>query len=159
MRYFVIAGDGNKYGPADIPTLNSWISEGRLVATQILEEETTGERIEASRVMGLNFMTGSEAVPPPNFAPGQNYQQYYSRQGGTYDDGSKDIQSAWIFAVLSFICCAPITGPIALSYVKKAEMKGNPNANAPRIVAIVGIVCWAILLVFRGIGVAAALSR
>jgi len=167
VRYFVIAADGNKYGPADIPTLNSWIAEGRLVATQILEDEETGARVEAARVMGLNFMTGAGAVPPPNFAPGQNYQQYYGRPGvggvggvgGMYDDGSKDIQNAWIFAVLSIFCCAPITGTIALSNVKKAEAKGNPNATGPKVVAIIGIVLWVLYIGFVVIGAIAGVSK
>ena len=55
MRYFVIGDDGQKYGPADLDLLNSWITEGRLLPTQQLEDESSGLRLAAGAVQGLNF--------------------------------------------------------------------------------------------------------
>jgi hypothetical protein len=70
MRYFVIGDDGQKYGPADVPTLNQWITDGRLLATTIVENEATGERMSAQAVPGLNFPI---AAPPQSSGPVGNY--------------------------------------------------------------------------------------
>jgi len=63
MRYFVIGDDGQKYGPADVATLNSWITEGRLLATTLLENEATGERVAAQALPGLAF--AAVGIPTP----------------------------------------------------------------------------------------------
>jgi len=67
-----------------------------------------------------------------------------------FDDGAKDIQAAWIWAVSSIafvvFCVAPIFAPIALSYAKKAEQKGNANTKAPRVIAAAGVVLWILRL-------------
>ncbi len=152
MRYFVIGDDGQKYGPADVATLNSWITEGRLLPTQQLEDESSGLRIAASAVQGLTFPVPS-AQPVPGgqpgasgnpYAAGQPYQQTYPRGGSAYgDDGSEDVKKAWIYAVLGFICCLFLHIP-ALIYASKAQSKGNSGATAPKIFSIV-ILCIQIL--------------
>ena len=68
MGFFVIADDGNKYGPADLATLNAWIAEGRLQPNTILEEVQTMERRPASTVPGLNF-PGAQAHKPRELTP------------------------------------------------------------------------------------------
>jgi hypothetical protein len=55
MRYFVFAEDGNKYGPADVGTLNRWIEEGRVLPAMMLEEEGTHHRVAAASIGGLEF--------------------------------------------------------------------------------------------------------
>jgi hypothetical protein len=65
MRYFVLGEQGQKYGPADLDTLNSWIAEGRLLPTTMLEDEASGVRSAASAVSGLRF----PVVPPPAAVP------------------------------------------------------------------------------------------
>lgn len=55
MNYFVIAPDGQKYGPADIEVLNQWIREGRLYPATLLEPTEGGPQVPASSVSGLNF--------------------------------------------------------------------------------------------------------
>lgn len=65
MRYFVIAPDGQKYGPADVPTLNQWIREGRLNPQMMLEGED-GSRMVATSVAGLMFPGAPEPVVQPN---------------------------------------------------------------------------------------------
>ena len=100
MRYFVIGDDGQKYGPADVATLNDWISQQRLLPTQQLEEEASGTRMAASSVPGLNFplqsAPGQQAggYAPPGGSPyagGQPLQGNYYRPGAFADDGSKDV--------------------------------------------------------------------
>ncbi len=147
MRYFVIGDDGQKYGPADVATLNSWITEGRLLPTQQLEDEASGMRLAAGAVQGLNFPVQSAAAqaaatqpgPASNpYAGGQPYQQGYPR-ASFGDDGSEDVKKAWIYAVLGFFCCLFLHIP-ALIFAGKAESKGNPKAKGPKIFSIVVLV-------------------
>ena len=55
MRFFVLGDQGQKYGPADVLTLNQWIAEGRIVPHSMLLEEVSGGQIVASSVAGLDF--------------------------------------------------------------------------------------------------------
>jgi len=142
VRYFVIGEDGQKYGPADVATLNGWIAEQRLTPTQQLEEEASGVRMAASAVQGLNFPVQAAQNP---YAGGQPYQSNYVRPGAVYgDDGSKDVTNAWLYVVAGFLCCV-LFQIGAIQSANKAQAKGNPNAAAPKIVAIV-------LLCLQGIG-------
>ena len=51
MQYFVIDQQGRRYGPATIDTLNAWIREGRLNVTSIVEEASTGKRIQLNTLV------------------------------------------------------------------------------------------------------------
>jgi hypothetical protein len=71
MGYYVLGDQGQKYGPADVATLNQWVAEGRVLATSMLEDETSGTRMAASAVRGLQF-----AAPNPVLGnQGTQYQQ------------------------------------------------------------------------------------
>ncbi|MBV6458881.1 MAG: hypothetical protein HONBIEJF_02020 [Fimbriimonadaceae bacterium] len=61
MEYYVLGADGNKYGPADVPTLNTWAQEGRVLPTTLLEDFQTGQKLQASAVVGMQF-PGSGAI-------------------------------------------------------------------------------------------------
>lgn len=152
MPYFVIGDDGQKYGPADIATLNQWIAENRLLPTQMLEDAESGVRMAASAVQGLVF-------PPTGPAPGQPYQQPqpggpgaysgYPRGGAVYgDDGSNDVRNAWICGVVGLCCCMPVAiGGIVLAL--RAKSKGNPAATGPLIFSIVAISLSIIGIIIR----------
>ena len=62
MNYFVIL-NGQQYGPADIPTLNQWIVDGRVTPETTLKEETSGTESPASGVPGLVFAPSAPAGP------------------------------------------------------------------------------------------------
>lgn len=70
--YYVIAADGNRYGPADIATLNEWIKDRRLEPNMRLEDVQTGALATAISVPGLNFPAANASVvpPPAGFGPG-----------------------------------------------------------------------------------------
>lgn len=76
IKYFVIAADGQRYGLADVPTLNQWIGEGRLQPHSILQDEKGGVQVEARGVPALKFVARpavSPIAPPPpgpTLAPG-----------------------------------------------------------------------------------------
>lgn len=154
MRYYVIAPDGQRYGPADVETLNAWITEGRVTPNQLLEEEGSGTRVAASAVPGLVFPQQTNQ----SFAGGQPYQNYYPRGGGPtpggvpFDDGKQDVTYAWICGALGLCCCLGSIGGIY--YANRAKQKGHPGAMAPMIFSIV-MLCLSVLWgVFNGIAAA-----
>lgn len=53
MPYFVLAPDGMKYGPAEIPELQRWAMEDRLLPDSQLEDILTGQRLLAHQIPGL----------------------------------------------------------------------------------------------------------
>lgn len=63
MAFYVVGPDGNKYGPADVPTLQQWVGEGRVTSNTLLEEEGTGRQGYASTVPGLSFAADGSADP------------------------------------------------------------------------------------------------
>ncbi|CAN1569099.1 hypothetical protein MCEMSE15_03103 [Fimbriimonadaceae bacterium] len=159
MGFFVIADDGNKYGPADLATLNAWIAEGRLQPNTILEEVQTMERRPASTVPGLNFpgapgpqaaRTYANPTAGPNIGqPNVGQPGGYSYQPGNYGmsgmgggisaEATSELNKAWMCAVVGFLCCGflPIYGIICAN---KAESLGHPQGKTAKIVNIVILV-------------------
>ena len=66
--YFIIAIDGKRYGPADSALISQWAAEGRVIATTIVEDATTGARMPASQLEGVELPP--EAVSKTIVAPG-----------------------------------------------------------------------------------------
>jgi hypothetical protein len=112
MRYYVLAPTGERYGPADISTLNEWAATNRLFPNSKLIEEMSGTVLAASAVSGLTF---GQAVPPAPGAvpmqppaPGMPYQPqpasyprpgYMPQAGIATDSGLKDLLIAFGIAV------------------------------------------------------------
>jgi len=65
MRYFVIGPDGKSYGPAELAVLQQWVTEGRVVATSLLEVEETGQRVAASSIPELGLAPAPAPAPAP----------------------------------------------------------------------------------------------
>jgi len=63
MKYYVIWSDGQKFGPADVDTLNQWIIEGRVTPETELESVATMARLSASSVPGLVFAQAAPSGP------------------------------------------------------------------------------------------------
>lgn len=84
MRYFVIAADGNQYGPADIPTLKQWVTENRIQPGSQLKEESTGTLVLANSVPGLFPIA---AAAPPQILGSPNAGASYG--GAAYTGGSQ----------------------------------------------------------------------
>jgi hypothetical protein len=151
VRYFVIGEDGQKYGPADIATLQNWVGEGRLLPTQQVEEEGSGIRMAAAAVNGLKFPTAPTQGP---YAPGPAAGQYRPQEGagqmgsnynrpmaGNYgDNGQGDVTAAWICFGIGVFCFGIILEPMAIYYGNRAISKGNDGGNLPKILAIIFLV-------------------
>lgn len=133
MRYFVCTQDGNKYGPADTPLLQQWITEGRLVPGMVLEAEGTGERLDATAHPGLSFYPAMGPSRPQQFAP---YQPHMSSV-------QQDLQQAWVFGVISLFCCGPLA-IIGLIKASSAQQKGSIEAKGAMILNVVALVAWAL---------------
>jgi len=132
MRYFVIGANGELFGPADIPTLNQWITEGRLMPTSMLQEELGGARFAASMLPQLAFSASYPrgGVPSPYAA----------------DNGASEIKNAWIYGIIGFFCFGIVLGPVGLAYALKAKQKGHPQA-------VGAVVLCSIVTVFAILGI------
>ncbi|HRF59648.1 MAG TPA: hypothetical protein PLH94_07005 [Fimbriimonadaceae bacterium] len=143
MRYYVIARDGRKFGPADLETLSQWALEGRVARDTYLEDEFSGERIRAGEVVGINFPPAAPLAPPTDWSKPPEFGVGNTATVGT-NPGSNELALAWVFAVLSIVLCfaygclAIAFGPLALYFAKKAEANGA-NATGPRVVAWIAI--------------------
>jgi hypothetical protein len=155
-KWFVIAPDGKKYGPADLPTLQRWVDEGRVTPQTMIEEEIGGRRFFANTLPGLTFRHGVPGANPWAQPPGASpYPRagYYAPQ--TTIPGSGDLTAAWVLVALGFLCgCAPLCF-VAIYFADKARKVGNPGGQAAFIVSVilsvlVGIGTLVYLLVVAG---------
>jgi TM2 domain-containing membrane protein YozV len=95
MDYFVLGNNGEKYGPADIVTLNVWISEGRINQSSQLINVQTGVTIVAGQAPGLmfpatNVQQPNYQIPPANYQQnsfGTPYQNQYGQPPNPYPRG------------------------------------------------------------------------
>ena len=109
MEYFVIAPDGQKFGPANVPTLNQWIQEGRIAPQTLLQDAGTGAQIVARALPALNFMP-QPTIAPPNANPytmpsPAQHPMFYNQAAQPWNQppgvSSGQIVGAWICTVLA----------------------------------------------------------
>lgn len=124
-RYFVLAEDGQVYGPADIPTLNQWILEGRLLPTTLLQPEGTTLKIAASTVQGLVFPTGH------NFAA-------FTPQA--IADGKNEMRGAYACLAVTLLCFCS-TGPAMLAGLVGLIMGYLAHKKGQRAGLAIGVLC------------------
>lgn len=144
MGYFVIAQDGNRYGPADIATLQQWVREGRIAPNTTLEDEFTGTQIRASLLPELSYLFPSQETPPAD-----TYQQPRPMTGG---GPSSKATTALVLGILGLICCgllgipAIIIGKQEMASIDQglAPVEGRGLAQAGFILGIVSLVLWAV---------------
>jgi len=135
MRYYVIAPDGSRFGPADVALLNRWIAEGRVFPNTPLIFEATGENCLAGQVPGLTFTAPPIGYAPPPAAPHFNPAGYEKPYAGyprnwlpsSTDDGSADIRNAWVMFGLGLTCCS-VTFISGFLSAQSARRKGHPGA-------------------------------
>jgi len=143
MRYFVFGNNGEMYGPADIPTLNQWIAEGRLLPTSMIQEELGGARFAASMLRELAFVRPGET----------SYLRNPYVQQQIYDNGAQDVKMAWLMGAISLVCC-PLTSPFGIYYAAVGKKKGHPGAIGAMIfcifVTLLNVIGWAIFQAMGG---------
>ncbi len=142
MTYYVVAPDGQKYGPGDVVMLNQWAQQGRVQPTTVLEDASTGARFAASQVPGMMFapepINGGYSAPP-------SYQQYPRQGYGVADNGDGDYQKALIFGIIGFLCCPVIFSSIGIYFGSLAQRKGHPKGQAIMTFCIISLVVGIIL--------------
>lgn len=161
MRYFVIGDDGQKYGPADVGTLQAWVAEGRLLPNQQVEEEGSGIRMAAAAVNGLNFPNQgppqAQQASPYQQPSGTTYEGAYVRPGQvpfSGDTGQQDVTLGWVFGVLGLLICC-LFEPAGLFFAHRAVEKGHPGGKAAKIFCIVvlclqvvGLIAYALFAIY-----------
>lgn len=154
MRYFVIAPNGQRFGPADVALLNQWALEGRVDEHTELEDAATGAKLAAASVPGF---VPARPQPTPIETPQQPAAQWqhppgtysnYPRPQTTTDVASTEVLVSWILGAITIAACCPALPIIGLIMANKALAMGNTQGSAPRIFNIVMLV--GSLLVYVG---------
>lgn len=140
MLYFVIAPDGSKYGPADLNTLRTWMTQGRISPQTILEVQSTGQRVQASVVLSFGGEVPSFAPPASGYG-----RPEFSKSN---DKSGTDLFLSYICSALSIICCGFfIIGGFV--YANRALAKGNRGGMAARYVAIIFLIIWIVTTILE----------
>lgn len=152
MRHFVHGNDGNKYGPADLATLQQWKVEGRLTPETMLEPEVGGAAFPARDVPGL-FV--APAPQPGPYEPGGPQYASYPYVPPQPQNVQNFAIAGWILAVVSLCVCWPILGPLSIYFAYKANSGGYQYGKALITTAVVCTLLGAffgILAVFSMMG-------
>jgi hypothetical protein len=172
--YYVVHPDGSRYGPADLPTLQDWANEGRLVQATTLIDASTGQQMIAGRAPGLVWGHNPAAHPSQaTVLPGQMTQTPYgggagqinqsphggyprpNQPYGGYSAGRPKStlgMVALVCGISSILClclCMPlgiISGIAGLIAASSARAKGDTNTGWYSALNIGGIALNAILL-------------
>lgn len=80
------------------------------------------------------------------YNPNGNYNANNFNQGQYPPQQNNSGTYALVFGILSIVCCAIIFGPLAI--IKGNEAKDS-NGNIGKILGIVGLVLWAVAIVFN----------
>jgi hypothetical protein len=127
-RYYVLWPDGQKFGPADVPTLQRWVVENRV-----------GQHVRASDLPSLQTVL-PYAGPP---GPGSTVFVPSNRSSGT-----AEVTIAWVLGAIGLLCCGTpaAIGGVVLAAV--AMSKRQPNATAALVFNIVVLVLGVIVGAF-----------
>ncbi len=158
MGYYVLGDQGQKYGPADIPTLNQWIAEGRIVPHTMLQDEASGGMIAASTIPGLLFLPTASPVSSnyPRYNQAPQYQApAYTSSSGSSDNGPITLAFAMalVSPILSFFL--PIGGLLTAMWGIRSAIRAKDNGHPLGVIAIVAcgvaIAFWGFIRI-AGIG-------
>jgi hypothetical protein len=161
MYYSVLDAQGNRYGPVDLPTLNQWVRDGRIVpATQILVESTQ-RVVPATMIPGLNLNLapghGGPLMPqppyagpqrpamPPGPAPYAGGPLFNPRidAGGGEEEYKKSLIYSSVGGALAFTCVAPLGLILALAglhFAHESHLDGHQSSRVAYAVAIIALI-------------------
>jgi hypothetical protein len=136
--------NGIDYSAPDLPTLQQWAREGRLLPDTFVWVEAMQRHVKATEVPGLTFPNQQQnfSVPP---GPAS-----YPRQGG-YTNYQK-VNNNLILAIFSTVCCCLPFGVVSIVYASQVDghaargdiAKANDSAEKAKNWAIASIVCGVI---------------
>jgi hypothetical protein len=126
-RYYVLWPDGQRFGPADLPTLQRWAVENRIGPGTLLEEVGSGRHLRATDVPALRAIIPlSGPGPQPGHFVASNPQS-----------GTTEVVLAWVLGALGLVCCGVFASVGGIVCAAIAQSKRQPNATAALIFNIV----------------------
>lgn len=145
-QYYVLWPDGQKFGPADVSTLQRWAVENRIGPATLLESAANGHHIRAADHPDLRSVlpvpySGPAAGPGPSVYgnPGFN-----PPPGGFIPSnpaaGTAEVTTAWVLGALGLFCCGTYAAVGGIICGVIAHSKRQPNAMAAIIFNIVVLV-------------------
>jgi hypothetical protein len=144
MKYRIIGADGKTYGPVGLEQIRQWLAQGRADSrTPVYVDGTT----DWTFLGLLPELAGSFSVTPPAIAP--------IRPGATR--GTNSFATAGLVCSLlawTCCCCFPfnILG-LVFSIIALVQISAQPEPQAGRMLAIIGLVLSAANLLFAfGLG-------
>jgi hypothetical protein len=155
MRYFVVAEDGSKYGPADVKLLNAWIAEGRLLPVMTLEEEGSHHKVTAASLDGLDFYSLEPGSASPS-AQGEALVLAFDPPI-QHESEKLDVFLAWSMMLVT-LCLSGVrsiagvlgvfTALLGITAALKAKDKGIDSASVVLAFNLVALVIWALARLF-----------
>ncbi|HSI73779.1 MAG TPA: hypothetical protein VK934_11450 [Fimbriimonas sp.] len=150
MRYFVIADDGSRYGPADVKLLNDWIEEGRLLPAMSLEEEGSRHMVTAASIEGLDFYILDTPREQREAPPGDVLALTFEPPT-SHESEKADMFIAWAMVVIT-LCLAAVkasvgilgifTAMLGLVAAFKAKDRGYDSASVAIAFNALGLMVW-----------------
>ena len=162
MQYFVTGTDGNEYGPVDLPTLQEWVKDNRVVPSSKIRNVSNGMVLQASTMPEVSHLFPPAPVPSLGaVAPMAGYENRpsYAHPDMTaqmmrnYND--QGMKPFWITVGLSVATLAVgltigflsvLVGSYAIQMGWKAKEENQQGGLAAFIIAIV---CTVIALMVR----------
>ncbi len=138
MYYFLIGGDGKRYGPADVDTLVQWVHEGRIVTSTILIERGTDREVRADSVTGvaaaLRRQSGTEAevtIERDEATPGEVPTMTRGPKPECCGPAASPVENK--------ACCGPASRPVARQAGPEGMLYDGPRALSSKSKIVAGL--------------------
>jgi hypothetical protein len=130
-QYYVLWPDGQRFGPADLQTLQRWIVENRVGPATILEDASNGRQLRAVDMPQLQ----------PFLPIGAHFSQGYASYAPSNPyGGTSEVKVAWILGALSLVCCGPLASVAGIVVSIMALSKKQPTAIGALLLNIVALI-------------------
>ena len=156
MEYYVIAPNGQKFGPATVATLNAWIQEGRIAPDTLLQDAATGAQIVARALPALSFIHQPNPAPP-NANPyltqsPAHHPMFYAQGQQTWNQpptvSSGQVLGAWICTVVSpllMVCYFGLAGAL-FGCITGGQLVKQGNKTAGGVMLAFNVL-WIVLFI------------
>ncbi len=165
MQYFVTGTDGNEYGPVDLPTLQEWVKDNRVVPTSKVRNASNGMVLQASTMPEVSNLFPAAPVPSiGTVAPMAGYEgrPSYAQQDMTAmmrsynDEGWKPflislaLSIATIAVGVTIGVLSIVLGSYAIQTGWKAKEEDQKGGWAALIIAILATIIGVGFRIFIG---------
>lgn len=138
----VLGGDGKEYGPVNVDTLRTWVSEGRVQKDTQLRDFATGSTMQAGQVAGLFATATPVQLPSMQHNPKAEALALGMNKPNDNDMGIiigvvlRSVAAVILFFVFHGIGLA--VGGYALYYAIQAKNDGHKNGTIAIVIASSG---------------------